>query len=36
MARTDTILSPRFYTTDFKAIARIDVTPGRAEWDGLI
>ena len=36
MARTDTILSPRFYTTDFKAMDRIDVTPVRAEWDGLI
>ena len=36
MARTDAILSPRFYTTDFKAMDRIDVTPVRAEWDGLI
>jgi magnesium-protoporphyrin IX monomethyl ester (oxidative) cyclase len=36
MATTDTILSPRFYTTDFEALDRIDVGPVRAEWDGLM
>jgi magnesium-protoporphyrin IX monomethyl ester (oxidative) cyclase len=36
MAQRDTVLSPRFYTTDFEAMGRIDVTPVRAEWDELI
>src|SRR6201996_7570628 len=36
LAREDAVLSPRFYTTDFEAMDRIDVTPVRAEWDGLI
>jgi magnesium-protoporphyrin IX monomethyl ester (oxidative) cyclase len=36
MAQRDTVLSPRFYTTDFEAMGRIDISPVRAEWDGLI
>ena len=36
LAQRDTVLSPRFYTTDFAAMGRIDVTPVRAEWDELI
>jgi len=32
----ETILSPRFYTTDFPALDRIDVGPVRAEWDALL
>ncbi|MBS0377471.1 MAG: magnesium-protoporphyrin IX monomethyl ester (oxidative) cyclase [Proteobacteria bacterium] len=32
----DTLLSPRFYTTDFAAIDRIDVAPLQREWDELM
>jgi magnesium-protoporphyrin IX monomethyl ester (oxidative) cyclase len=35
-ATTETVLSPRFYTTDFAALDRIDVEPVRADWDALM
>ncbi|MEM6619868.1 MAG: magnesium-protoporphyrin IX monomethyl ester (oxidative) cyclase [Pseudomonadota bacterium] len=35
-ASETTLLDPRFYTTDFDEMDRIDVTPIRAEWDRLI
>ncbi|MBA4324020.1 MAG: magnesium-protoporphyrin IX monomethyl ester (oxidative) cyclase [Rhodobacter sp.] len=36
MATETTLLNPRFYTTDFDEMDRIDVTPVRAEWDALL
>jgi magnesium-protoporphyrin IX monomethyl ester (oxidative) cyclase len=35
-AQQDTILSPRFYTTDFAELDRTDVSAVQAEWDELI
>lgn len=32
----DTMLSPRFYTTDFDELDRTDVSSVRAEWDRLL
>ena len=36
VAQQDTVLSPRFYTTDFDELDKTDVAPVRAEWDALI
>lgn len=36
LAMQNTLLTPRFYTTDFDEMDAIDVTPVRAEWDRLI
>ncbi len=36
VAMQNTLLTPRFYTTDFAEMDAIDVTPVRAEWDRLI
>jgi magnesium-protoporphyrin IX monomethyl ester (oxidative) cyclase len=36
LAQQDTVLAPRFYTTDFAAMSRVNVDGVRAEWDVLI
>ena len=35
-AMQNTLLTPRFYTTDFDEMDAIDVTPVRQDWDALI
>ncbi|MEM7423192.1 MAG: magnesium-protoporphyrin IX monomethyl ester (oxidative) cyclase [Pseudomonadota bacterium] len=36
LAMQNTLLTPRFYTTDFDELDALDVTPVRAEWDALV
>lgn len=35
-ARTETLLTPRFYTTDMEAMDRLDMEPIRQEWEDLM
>jgi magnesium-protoporphyrin IX monomethyl ester (oxidative) cyclase len=36
VAMQNTLLTPRFYTTDFEEMDSIDVTPVREDWDKMI
>jgi magnesium-protoporphyrin IX monomethyl ester (oxidative) cyclase len=35
-AKDETLISPRFYTTDFEAMNRLNVEPLRAEWEAML
>ena len=36
LAQRDTLLTPRFYTTDFKGIDGLDIESVREDWDSLL
>lgn len=36
LAQAETLLTPRFYKTDYAALDRLDIGPIRAEWDAML